>query len=304
VGLLIDAGGTDHYVGGVAAQGAGVYGVGLLSDLDGNDAYDCDQQCEGFGYVMGLGALVDRSGDDRYTADDTSLRFPSAQTPRHNSSLAQGFGLGRRADYSDGSSLAGGIGLLVDGSGSDIYSAGLFAQGAAYWYGVGLLDDLSGNDRYEGVWYVQGSAAHFGVGALIDEAGNDSYRATMNMAQGAGHDFSWGELIDDGGDDRYEAPNLSLGGGNDNGVGFFWDRGGKDEYLVAAGALTSLGHANMTAPRGGLRDRMLSLGVFLDTGGSADRYSRDFAGDGKRWTQEGTNVAAPLESEKGVGIDR
>lgn len=302
VGLLYDGAGDDRYSGSVLAQGAAAFGVGALVDLDGTDQYAAEQESQGFGFTRGFGILFDRAGDDQYAADDTNIRFPSPQSPEHNTSLSQGCGAGRRADFSDGLSLAGGIGLLVDAAGNDVYRAGVFAQGAAYWYGVGLLDDAGGDDAYEGAWYVQGSAAHFGVGALRDESGNDHFQASLNMAQGAGHDFSWGSLIDCAGNDIYEAPNLSLGGGNDDGIGFFWDRGGDDLYRAAGE--TTLGRATIQMPHGGLRDRMLCAGIFLDTGGGTDTYRTPFAADGTLWTQPGSDRAHPLESEKGVGIDR
>jgi hypothetical protein len=246
-----------------------------------------------------MGLLADRAGNDEYAANDTKIDFPAPQTKEHNASLCQGVGFGRRADFSDGHSLAGGIGMLVDGAGDDRYSAGLFAQGCAYWYGIGLLADNGGDDQYQGVWYVQGSGAHFGLGLLWEGAGDDHYQATMNMAQGAGHDFTLGILYDEAGNDIYDAPNLSLGGGNDNGIGVFWDRAGDDVYNVSAA--TTLGRANITG-RGGLRDGMLCLGLFVDTGGN-DRYSKPFAGNSALWTQRGQNEEKPLEAEKGVGID-
>jgi hypothetical protein len=45
--------------------------------------------------------------------------------------------------------------MLVDMEGDDQYSAGLFAQGCAFWYALGILWDENGNDTYNGVWYVQ-----------------------------------------------------------------------------------------------------------------------------------------------------
>ena len=120
------------------------------------------------------------------------------------------------------------------------------------------------------------------------------------MAIGAGHDFSLGVLIDEEGNDTYDAPNLSLGGGNDNGIGIFWDKSGDDIYNVEAA--TTLGRANITAVRGGLRDSLLCLGLFLDTGGK-DKYSKPFARNNSSWTQKGLNTKEPLEMEKGVGLD-
>lgn len=174
LGGVIDRSGNDGYRGYVTSQGAAMYGVGVLSDLAGNDTYYGASQIQGFGYVRGCGILYDRSGNDTYTADDSVLTFASPQTPEHNASLAQGVGFGLRADYTNGHSMAGGIGYLVDDAGDDRYRAGPFAQGCAYWYAFGMLADGGGRDTYDGVWYVQGEGAHFAVGALYDASGNDT----------------------------------------------------------------------------------------------------------------------------------
>ncbi len=301
VGILIDRAGIDSYEAITASQGAGLFGVGILSDLEGNDTYHAFQQTQGYGYVKGAGLLVDRAGDDRYIADDERIRFPSAQSKEHNSSLAQGFGFGKRSDFVDGRSLAGGVGILADGEGDDVYRCGVFGQGCAYWYGTGILADAAGADRYDGAWYVQGSGAHFALGILWEGSGDDRYAAAINMAQGAGHDFSLGFLYDQSGNDRYDAPNLSLGGGNANGIGIFWDVSGDDRYAVEAA--TTLGLSN-TDSRGGIRDRINTVGLFVDTGGR-DSYpvSKGFARNGRLWTQAGADRTRPLATEKGAGID-
>lgn len=301
IGLLADGAGDDTYDAFTAAQGAGLFGIGILADRNGNDRYHAYQQIQGYGYTLGCGLLVDAEGDDRYLAEDADIRFPSAQSKEHNSTLGQGFGFGKRADYLDGHSLAGGLGFLADGAGNDEYRCGVFGQGAGYWYGVGVLADGAGDDRYQGIWYTQGSAAHFALGVLWEGSGDDSFRSTMNMAQGAGHDFSLGLLYDRAGRDLHDAPNLSLGGGNANGFGIFWDLAGDDDYRVEAE--TAFGRSNV-ASRGGLRDRMKNLGLFLDTGGR-DRYpeSKVFAGNDRLWTQGGTDMGNPLPTETGVGLD-
>jgi hypothetical protein len=299
-------GGDDTYDAYVGAQGAGIFGIGVLADAAGSDTYHCYQMGQGYGFTKGIGMLVDREGDDRYIAEDEDIVFPSPQTAEHNANLAQGVGFGKRADYIDGHSWAGGLGFLIDGAGDDIYKAGLFAQGCAYWYAVGLLADVSGDDVYDGIWYVQGSGAHFGLGVLLESGGNDTYNAAINMAQGAGHDFTLGLLIEEAGDDLYNAPNLSLGGGNANGIGMFWDKQGNDEYRCTASI--TLGRANR-AGRGGLRDYINTIGIFLDTGGD-DIYplaypdsTRLFRND-CLWKRPGPGPDAPLPTELGVGYDR
>lgn len=307
-GILYDAGGDDTYSGLAACQGCGIYGTGLLIDGGGNDRYECYQQGQGFGFTGGVGLLLDVTGNDTYIANDTDIKYPSAQSKEHNGSLSQGFGFGRRGDYLDGHSWAGGVGLLVDGAGDDAYSCGIFGQGGAYWYGVGILADKGGDDSYLGQWYCQGSAAHFALGILQDTAGNDKYSSKMNMCGGAGHDFSLGWLEDRAGNDAYDMPNLSLGGGNANGVGVFCDVAGDDNYLSSG---VTLGQGGV-AGSGSVRDFIMTLGVFVD-GGGADMYMERqpegaapkpfaFCGDGMAWMRPGAS-APPVPGEHGCGVD-
>ncbi|MDW8320816.1 MAG: hypothetical protein RMM08_05595 [Armatimonadota bacterium] len=300
VGVLVDSAGDDRYECYVNGQGSADWGIGLLVDRAGTDRYHGFSMVQGYGGTKGYGLLIDVEGNDAYIADNQKLDFPAPQTAQHNVSLAQGAGYGRRADYTDGRSLAGGIGILVDGAGNDRYSCGVFGQGVGYWYGLGILSDDGGNDVYEGVWYVQAASAHFAVGVLEDVSGDDRYTATMNMAQGAGHDFSLGWLIELGGNDIYHAPNLSLGGGNANGIGVFWDAAGDDRYEVQPSI--TLGRSSIGA-RNTLRERALCLGLFCDTAGK-DTYpeSLPFARDNTLWTQPGGSQP-PLLREYGVGID-
>ncbi len=299
VGVLCDASGDDIYTANTFSQGAGAFGIGILADSSGNDSLYCLNTSQGFGYTRGCGLLVDFEGNDRYTAEDDKIDNPSAQTPEHNSSLAQGVGFGKRADYLDGHSWAGGVGILCDGHGNDRYSAGLFAQGCAYWFAVGMLLDGAGDDIYRGVWYVQGSGAHFGVGYLDDFAGNDSYTASHNMAIGAGHDFTVGYFNERGGNDVYTAPNLSLGGGNANGIGVFHDHYGDDQYITDGGI--TLGRA--TASDRGQRKYLRVFGLFVD-GQGQDSYREPWAANDSTWRGPRSTPEAHADMEIGVGIDR
>lgn len=303
VGALADLTGDDVYDCHTLGQGSATFGVGVLADGAGADTYRCFQTSQGYGGTGGSGMLADfGAGNDTYEANDAVIDFAAPQSAQHNANLAQGFGYGRRADYTDGHSLAGGVGVLMDGGGANAFSCGIFGQGAGYWYGLGMLLAGPGDDRFTGQWYVQGSAAHFAVGVLDDEAGADVYKAAMNMAQGAGHDFSVGFLLDHAGDDRYEAPNLSLGGGNANGMGLFWDRAGDDTYVVRPS--TTLGRGSIEASgRGSVRERNLTLGLFLDTGGK-DRYPGEIpsARNDRLWSMT-DSAPPPLASIRGAGLD-
>jgi len=297
-GIILDFSGDDEYTTDIYGIGAGLFGTGVVSDISGNDKYIGFQGCQGFGFVKGCGLLIDKNGNDTYIARDDTVKYPSAQTEEHNVSLTQGTGFGIRADFTDGHSLAGGVGMLIDGDGDDKYSCGVFGQGCGYWFGTGILIDYQGNDEYNGVWYVQGAGAHFALGILIDSTGSDRYIATKNMAQGAGHDFTLGFLLDYEGDDFHDAPNLSLGAGNANGMGLFMDFSGDDEYTTHNGI--TLGRAN-TDSRGGLRDFMKTIGIFID-GAGKDKYSEPIGANKKIWRQK-PPLQPLLKTEWCIGID-
>jgi hypothetical protein len=303
VGMLVDFAGNDAYDGYAFVQGAGLAGVGALIDREGRDQYACFYEAQGFGAVKGFGLLLDALGDETYTAHPTPIEFPSPQTAERNVSMAQGAGYGRRADYSDGRSWAGGVGMLIDVQGNDRYTCGVFGQGVGYWGGVGMLIDLQGDDVREGTWYVQGAAAHFAIGYLEDRLGNDRTLAAMNMAIGAGHDFAIGYYIDFAGNDEYNAPSLALGGANANGIGIFVDLAGDDLYQ-ARSKDANFGRANPIG-RGTLRERGFALGLFLDAGGN-DSYPPgvEFAGNGRNWIIWAVQNERPAESQLGLGSDR
>jgi hypothetical protein len=301
VAALLDKEGDDVYDAYANGEGFADGGIAVLEDLAGKDSYAGFTQVQGVGLTLGAGMLLDRTGDDTYLANDEVVDFPSAQSAQHNNSMSQGAGYGRRADYLDSHSLAGGLGILYDVEGNDRYSCGVFGQGVGYWEGVGFLWDGGGADTYQGQWYVQGAAAHFSVGYLEDLGGDDKYSALMNMAQGAGHDFSLGFLIDHAGSDSYTAPNLSLGAGNANGIGVFIDVVGDDTYNSAG---ITLGRA-AEAPKGSLRATALTLGLFMDLAGR-DTYpaSANWAKDAVRVANWTDKTLRPEESQLGIFYDR
>jgi hypothetical protein len=299
VGVVMDNSGQDKYRAKTLAQGSAAFGAGVLSDSTGNDSLYCWMNSQGYGYTKGCGLCINYSGDDVYIAEDSILFSPGQQTKDHNSSLAQGVGFGKRADFVDGHSWAGGVGILCDISGNDKYTAGLFAQGCGYWFALGMLLDGTGDDDYHSVWYTLGSGAHFAIGYLDDFAGNDTYNATMNMSIGSGHDFTIGYFNERGGSDTYYAPGLSLGGGNFQGIGIFHDWSGDDVYNTSGGF-------NLGGARGltqGARAYLYTFGVFVD-GGGKDSYSDTRVKNGRRWISPKSDTTKADPYEIGVGIDK
>lgn len=305
VGLLYDRGGDDVYEGEAGVQGGASFGVGVLLDGGGNDSYVAYHGAQGYAYVRAVGLLYDRDGDDTYLGVVDDVLYTSPQDATSNSSFVQGAGFGRRADFTDGVFMSGGLGVLRDRAGRDRYTAGVFAQATGFWYGAGMLLEGGGDDHYDGVWYVQSGDAHYAISVLLEDGGSDDFNqlaTRRNVALGGGHDFSIAWFVDAGGDDVYRAPGISYGAGNEGGAGIFADLAGADRYDATRD--NSFGHAAISRPgEDPLRQMHGTVGVFLDADG-VDTYARPeiapVANDAT-WQQARTG---PEEGERGVGVDR
>ena len=221
--LLEDRAGNDLYRARAMAQGAGYAGCGVLRDGGGRDVYDVGFYGQGFAGVLGVGLLFDADGDDRYLAG--GVRPDHERNDQRYLSLAQGFSIGARP------LAGGGLGALVDLAGNDVYEADVYGQGAGYWYSVGLLLDAGGHDSYRVYQYGQGSGIHLSCGLLADAGGNDRYTGYV-LSQGNAHDYAVGLLLDKGGDDTYTADHYSQGRGMFNALGALIDSGGADGYFA------------------------------------------------------------------------
>ncbi len=295
MGILYDGAGDDSYDSLASAQGFGCFGVGILIDKSGNDSYHAYCYAQGSALTLGAGLLADFEGDDRYTADDTDIRYPSAQSKEHNCSMAQGAASGERRDYLDNESGAGGVGMLLDAAGNDAYFGGVFSQAVGYWYGIGILDDRAGNDSYRSVWYGQSATAHFGISYLCDGGGNDLYTSTNCVNVAAAHDFSVSLFVEEGGDDRYEGAS-ACGQALNNSVALFVDFAGNDSY--AGGSLGS----STTFSETGTRSEILTRALFIDLDGE-DKYpggGKGEKGNNRSWIQK---PEKPLPRLLGAGLD-
>jgi len=308
VSVLIDLEGNDIYDcrGRPApSQGAGVFGVGILLDCDGDDVYKADTLAQGAG-VFGLGLLWDEKGDDSRT-----LRFGGQG--------AGYFGVGLLVDvqgndssylFGDGQGFGGpggGVGVLADMAGDDHYVAepdarlagrgdyhtrGLAsmsnAQGAgagrrgdvrdghAWAGGLGMLIDLDGNDTYRAGAWAGGSGFWFGTGILYDRAGNDAYRAVTYALGSAAH-FSLAALFDESGNDTYalsdpaveeEGRGTAPGGERLGGEGlaFGWD------FSFAVLADKGGDDVYRARSRSGACAMIGSKALLMDLGGGSDTY--------------------------------
>ena len=239
VGILIDTAGNDRYRGYRRVQGQALGGLGILLDRAGKDDYHAAMWAQGFGGPLGFGVIDDVEGDDHYYCGGMWRTSYYPETQGYEA-WGQGVGAGLRGVTS------GGIGVILDGSGDDLYEYDYFAQGGGYWLGAGFARDFGGNDRrlcstqkeYDGSHRVQpifgrftcGFGCHYAIGFCFDDKGDDTYGGTI-MGLGFSWDCSNGFLCDFDGNDRYEATGgLTEGDGAQAGLGVLLDYRGNDTY--------------------------------------------------------------------------
>lgn len=303
--LLVDRSGTDQYVtSGFHTQGTAHCGVALLLDQSGNDKYTLDAFGQGLGGTRGAGLLIDLDGNDQYRARDNGWNLPTYRDL--SASYAQGVGYGRRADFGDGHSLAGGWGMLLDNAGDDSYHATVWSQGAGYWWGVGVFEDRAGDDSYRNGWHSLGAAAHFSIGHAVDLEGSDQYNldnpSTVGQYMGSARDGSIAMFIDGDGNDRAVLSNRSAGCADLGSIAIYWDRRGNDRYTIkldtTANSDRALGEVIAYDDFRSFRDDLISLGLFLDTEGRDEyRPTSPQIVDRNSWDRS----ASP--NERALGID-
>ncbi len=226
VGVLADLGGNDVYTASVYAQGAGAFGVGVLFDQAGADRYQLGASGQGLGY-FGTGVAFDADGDDRYGL----------------------FSVGQ------GTGKPEGHGLLLDLTGDDTYISyhnelepNLPGPGYPNYFGLNWTWPYSdGEGRphymsisqgtgwgYRGDWLSDNVNWAGGFGALVDLGdGNDVHYGDC-MTMGQGFIYGFGLLADGGGDDLYHTFWWGPAAAAHMGVGMMLEQDGDDEIHVSA----------------------------------------------------------------------
>jgi len=239
VGILLDFAGDDVYQGLRRVQGQALGGLGLLVDYAGDDDYRGAMWTQGFVGPLGFGLLDDVKGKDHYY---TGGLYPDSypETPGLEG-WGQGVGAGLRQ------AGCGGLGIILEGAGDDVYEFDYLSHGGGYWCGMGFARDFGGNDQHLGSTnesysggqrtepefqrFGNGWGCHYALGFLFDDSGNDVYRGRI-MGIGFGWDCSVGYLCDFAGDDRYEATgSTTQGNGAQASLGALFDYDGDDVYV-------------------------------------------------------------------------
>jgi hypothetical protein len=219
----------------------------------------------------------------------------------------------------------GGLGILFDAKGNDVYMGNRLTQGVAIG-GLGLLLDAAGNDRYTSHGFAIGFGGPLGVGAVIDVAGDDHYQCggaypsvyntedapkgrpgdplyqydCFGLGAGSGQRIltkkfelqayslagGWGMLLDIEGHDYYDSANFSQGQGYFFGAGMKMDLAGDDDHEAARHGHGASAH--------------FGVGLFIDHHGD-DRYgsSGPMHNGGVAW--EG-GVSLMIDADKGRDI--
>jgi hypothetical protein len=288
-GLLADLEGDDTYRTGTSGQGAGILGVGLLFDRSGADAYTLDGDGQGYGGPGGVGTLVDLQGDDTYYAEPYAEKVNRPDYHSQgiiNSSNAQGSGMGRRGDITDGHAWAGGMGTLLDLAGNDTYTSGNWSAGAGYWYGMGFLYDAQGDDTYRASVFSLAAGAHFCIAGLFDDGGDDRYLGLgdSHTGMGFGHDFTVAILWDREGNDVYDYGADGFAHAINMSQVFFVEGSGDDTYILGRGkrgfGVTDFSPRSLS-PRLELNYHLYptEVALFLDLAGR-DTYQQRAADEG------------------------
>lgn len=274
MGILIDYAGGNRYRGVRRVQGQAIGGLGLLVCRGGKNDYHAAMWAQGFGGPLGFGLLDNVTGDNHYYCGGM-WRDSYPETPGYEG-WGQGVGAGIRQVAS------GGIGVILDGGGENVYEFDYLAHGGGYWCGLGFARDFGGNTQrlitrkaFSGGPRTQpsyqrfgcGWGCHYSLGFCFDDGGDNLYEGTI-MGSGMAWDCSMGVLCDFGnGNDRFTATGgLTQGTAHQMGFGILFHYGGDDVYEGYGQGYAPTGISYHTMPSCGG-----NFGFLIDYGGK-DKY--------------------------------
>ncbi|BBO24214.1 MAG: hypothetical protein AMXMBFR19_07240 [Chthonomonadaceae bacterium] len=154
-------------------------GIGLLSDLAGNDSYRAEALAQGAAMWHGIASLYDAKGDDSY----------------------------RAARQAQASADEGSVGMFFDLGGSDLYFSEFgSSQSCAVGRSFALLLDREGNDSYMGRWNSPAFASRGGLAILLDALGEDIVSGSAGVVPELSAEGAVAVFLDLAGTDQIGAP--------------------------------------------------------------------------------------------------
>ena len=317
VGILINYDGGNKYTGRRRVQGHALLGLGMLIDRGtGNASYKAAMWAQGFGAPGGFGLLSNSgNGNNHYYCGGLYLdSYP--EHPGYDG-WGQGIGAGIRQVAN------GGIGVILSGTGDDVYEVDYFGHGGGYWLGVGIARDFGGNDMRHGTtladyqgrpraaagntsgngvqsqWtrFANGFGCHYAVGYCFDDGGNDVYGGRI-MGTGMAWDLAFGFLGDFSGSGKYTAVgNMTQGVGAEASIGILFSYGGNDSFASRSQGLASTNVTYHPPASGG------NFSFLINYGGE-DKYG--CGAPNNAYTQRGSSsgflIDRPTESEAATAI--
>jgi hypothetical protein len=238
VGIVLDYGAENRYRGVRRVQGQALGGLGILIGRGGQNDYHAAMWAQGFGSPLGFGLLEDLVGHDHYYCGGLYPNSYKPETPGYEG-WGQGVGAGIRQ------SADGGLGVILNGGGHNVYEFDYLSHGGGYWCGMGFARDFGGHnqrliarkafyggERTEPLFqrFGCGWGCHYSVGFCFDDRGNSTYQGTI-MGSGMGWDCSMGALCVFGGKDSFEAAGgLTQGTGAQASLGILFHYGDDSVY--------------------------------------------------------------------------
>ena len=229
--LVIDAGGNDTYVNNAGANLIDVnYGPPGQPGLKGEGpAVGCARAVAGLANhhcIPSVGVLLDLAGNDRHGIKQT----PTVDAENVGDANCTDDLVVRRM-MTNGAGFLG-VGISIDRSGNDVYTAKTVANGTGHLFGVGVLHDEGGDDTYLEVRNGTGFGLFGGLGVFRDYAGNDVHDFYMPRPKdltASNQEAGAGGVIDDE-DACDNRPRYNVGGGNGAATGVAVDDAGDDSY--------------------------------------------------------------------------
>ncbi len=202
VGIIVEFGGDNSYRGVRRVQAQAIGGLGIIISHGGGNNYHAGMWGQGLGGPLGFGILDDIQGHDHYYLGGLYTNSYKPETPGYEG-FGQGVGGGIR-QVADG-----GIGMLLNGGGHNVYEFDYLSHGGGYWCGLGFARDFGGysqrliarknyygGDRTESLFqrFGCGWGCHYAQGFCFDDKGHSTFEGSI-MGSGMGWDCSRRGLV-------------------------------------------------------------------------------------------------------------
>ncbi len=237
-GIIVEFGNDNTYRGVKRVQAQAIGGLGVIISHGTGNKYHAGMWAQGLGGPLGFGIIDDIGGYDHYYVGGLYVNSYKPETPGYEG-FGQGVGGGIR-QVADG-----GIGMLLNGGGHNVYEFDYLSHGGGYWCGLGFARDFGGHsqrliarknfyggERTESLFqrFGIGWGCHYAMGFCFDDKGHSTFEGSI-MGSGMGWDCSVGALCVLGGHNHFAADqSLVQGNGSQGSLGILYVYGDDSEF--------------------------------------------------------------------------